>query len=137
MRCIFFILAIICCTSGDAQKKSDPANKFVMLTAQGAEFGLIKSGDGSYSFSYQNGMGNGTDFRKIQFRNKKEAEGFVNKIGKAFSAKEGTSFFIAYSKYKVRLLTEMGCVFMIVNETGQTQSTFRITKDNYNQVNIL
>ncbi len=137
MRTVFFLLAIILCTVGNAQKKVNLSDKMVVLTAEGAEFGLTKATDGTYSFSYQNSMGKGIDLRKIQFRNKKEAEGFINKIGKAFSAKDGESCLLVYPRYKIRLLTEMGVIFMIVNETGQTQSTFRITRDNYSQVNVL
>jgi hypothetical protein len=137
MRFIFLLLAIISCSVGQAQIKSSPADKFVILTAKGAQFGLFKRPDESYFFSYQNGMSSGIDLRKIRFRNKKEAEIFIKKIGKAFSAQDGTSFLVSYPKYKIRLLTEMGVVFMIVNETGLSPSTFRITKENYTQVNIL
>jgi hypothetical protein len=137
MRPVFFLLAIIFCTVSNAQKKVDLSDKMLVLTTEGAEIALTKATDGTYSFSYQNSMGKGPDLRKIQFRNKKEAEGFISKIGKAFSAKDGESCLLVYPKYKIRLLTEMGVIFMIVNESGQTQSTFRITRDNYNQVNVL
>jgi len=137
MKPVFFLLAILFCSGSYAQKKVNLSDKNVELTADGAEFGLTKAPDGTYSFSYLNSMGKGTDPRKIQFRNKKEAEGFISKIGKAFSAKDGESCLLVYPRYKIRLLTQMGVIFMIVNETGQTQSTFRITRDNYSQVNVL
>ncbi len=108
-----------------------------MLTAAGAEFSLTAAADGKYLFSYRNSMGKSNDTSTIVFRNKNEAVDFIHKIGNAFAAKDGTSFYIAYPNYKIRLLTEMNVVFMIVNETGKAQSTFRITKENYTEVNVL
>jgi len=108
-----------------------------MLTAEGAEFVLTAAADGKYLFSYRNTMGRSKDTSTIVFRNKNEAGDFIHKIGNAFAAKDGTSFYIVYPNYKIRLLTEMNVVFMIVNETGKAQSTFRITKENYSEVNVL
>ncbi len=77
------------------------------------------------------------DERNIIFKNKQDIRSFEKKISKALSAKDGTSEVIIYKTYKIRLLTEMGGVFMIVNETGQSQSTLRISKEMYNQVNMI
>ena len=73
----------------------------------------------------------------IIFKNKQHFRSFEKKISRALSAKDGTSDIIMYKSYKIRLLTEMGGVFMIVNETGQSQSTLRISKEMYNQVNMI
>jgi hypothetical protein len=120
-----------------AQTQIVSSKKTGVLTVQGAEFSLIAAGDGKYYFSFHNSMGRSNDTCKIVFTNKKEAQGFINKIGKAFSAKDGTSFYVLYPNYKIRLLTEINVVFMIVDEQGKAQSTFRITKENYSEVNVL
>ena len=77
------------------------------------------------------------DERNIVFKNKQEIRSFEKRISRALSAKDGTSDLIIYKTYKIRLLTEMGGVFMIVNEAGQSQSTLRISKEMYSQVNIV
>jgi hypothetical protein len=120
-----------------AQTKRISSKKTGVLTAEGAEFALTAAGDGTYYFTFHNSMGTSNDTSKIVFRNKKDAQGFINKIGKAFSAKDGTSFYVLYPNYKIRLLTEMNVVFMIVDEQGKAQSTFRFTKENYSEVNLL
>ncbi len=135
----FYLLLVIIFLGGTAytQTKNAAAKKTGRLTAAGAEFALTATNDGKYYFSYQNTMGKSGDTTKIIFSNKKEANDFINKIGKAFSAKDGTSFYIQYHSYKIRLLTEMSVVFMIVDEPGKEQSTFRITKENYGQVQVI
>lgn len=138
MKSFFLLISIFLVgLAGYSQTKMESAKKSGVLTVEGAEFALTAAGDGRYYFSYRNGMGKSTDTSKIYFKSKKEAEDFINKIGKAFSAKDGTSFYLLYPNYKIRLLTEMSVVFMIVNEQGKAQSTFRITKENYGQVNVL
>jgi len=120
-----------------AQTKTVSSKKTGVLTAAGAEFSLTSTSDGKYYFSFHNSMGRSNDTSKIVFKNKKVAGDFINKIGRAFAAKDGTSFYIEYPNYKIRLLTEMNVVFMIVDEPGKAQSTFRITKENYSDVNVL
>ena len=75
--------------------------------------------------------------RMIVFKNKQDILSFENKINRALTAKDGSSDMVIYKSYKIRLLTEVGGVFMIVNETGQPQSTLRISKEMYSQVNTL
>jgi hypothetical protein len=77
------------------------------------------------------------DERNIIYKNKQDFRSFEKKISRALAVKDGTSDIIIYKSYKIRLLTEMGGVFMIVSETGQTQSTLRISKEMYSQVNRL
>jgi hypothetical protein len=108
-----------------------------LLTPVGSDLSLSLLEHGRYSFTYLNSMGGKTDFRSIVFKNKKEAKDFIVNIAKALKAKDGVSCLYTYSNYKIRLLTEIGGVFMIVNETGKSQSTFRITKENCDQVNVL
>jgi hypothetical protein len=138
MKSIFLLIAIVFTgLAGHAQTKTASAKKTGMLTAEGAEFALTAAGDGKYFFSYRNGMSKSNDTSTIVFRDKNEAVDFIHKIGNAFSAKDGSSFYIVYPNYKIRLLNEMNVVFMIVDETGKAQSTFRITKENYTGVNVL
>jgi hypothetical protein len=138
MKSIFLIVAIVLISlTSQAQTKTASAKKTGMLTAEGAEFALTAKADGKYLFSYRNSMGKSNDTSTIVFRDRNVAVDFIHKIGKAFSAKDGTSFYIVYPNYSIRLLTEMNVVFMIVNETGKAQSTFRITKENYTEVNVL
>lgn len=138
MRSMFLLAAIaLIGLTGHAQTKTASAKRTGMLTAEGAEFALTAAADGKYLFSYHNSMGKSNDTSTIVFRNKKEAGDFVHKIGNAFGAKDGTSFYVVYPNYRIRLLTEMNVVFMIVDETGKPQSTFRITKENYTGVNVL
>lgn len=77
------------------------------------------------------------DVRSIIFRNKQEAKSFLGKIGKAMSSKDGVSCVYTFANYRIRLLTEIGGVFMIVDKKGLTQSTLRISKESYSQVNTL
>jgi hypothetical protein len=108
-----------------------------VVTTDDGNLSIVVQKGGTYMFSYQNQMSNKPDLRTIVFKNKQEIKGFEKKISKALSAKDGTSDLITYKTYKIRLLTEIGGVFMIVNEPGQSQSTLRITKEMYNQVNVL
>jgi hypothetical protein len=98
---------------------------------------VVVQKDGKYFFSYQNGMTGKMDQRNIVFSNKQEIRNFERRISRALSAKDGTADLVTYKSYKIRLLTEIGGVFMIVNETGQSQSTLRISKEMYSQVNML
>src|ERR1700712_1128121 len=120
-----------------SQIKEASAQSSKLLTPVGASLSLSQADHGKYSFSYLNAMGDKTDFRYIVFKNKKEAKNFISNLAKALKAKDGISSLFAYTNYKIRLLTEIGGVFMIVNEAGKSQSTFRITKENYDQVNVL
>jgi hypothetical protein len=119
------------------QVKEASTQSAKLLTPVGATLSLSQSDHGKYSFSYLNAMGDKTDFRYIVFKNKKEAKDFVTNIANALKAKDGISSLFTYTNYKIRLLTEIGGVFMIVDESGKSQSTFRITKENYDQVNVL
>jgi hypothetical protein len=134
---VLLVATVLVGLTGHAQTKTTSSKKTGMLTAEGAEFALTAAADGKYLFSYRNSMGRSNDTSRIVLRNKNEAGDFIHKIGDAFAAKDGTSFYIVYPNYKIRLLTEMNVVFMIVNETGKAQSTFRITKGNYTEVNVL
>lgn len=123
--------------SAIAQVKKASAQSPKLLTPVGSTLSLSQADHGKYSFSYLNAMGDKTDFRYIVFKNKKEAKDFIINIAKALKAKDGVSSLFTYTNYRIRLLTEIGGVFMIVNEVGKSQSTFRITKENYDQVNVL
>jgi hypothetical protein len=118
-----------------AQKDAVGVEK--LLTAGDGNLSVAIQKDGKCLFIYQNGMSNKKEERNIVFKNKQEIRAFEKRINNAMSAKDGTSDLIIYKTYKIRLLTEIGGVFMIVNETGQSQSTLRISKEMYNQVNIL
>lgn len=120
-----------------SQVKEASTQSAKLLTPVGATLSLSQSDHGKYSFSYLNSMGDKTDFRYIVFKNKKEAKDFITNLAKALKAKDGVSSLFTYTNYKIRLLKEIGGVFMIVNETGKSQSTLRITKENYDQVNVL
>ena len=119
------------------QVKEASTQSAKLLSPVGSTLSLSQMDHGTYAFSYVNSMGNKTDFRSIVFRNKKEAKSFVGCIDKALKAKDGVSAMCNFTNYQIRLLTEIGGVFMIVNEKGKSQSTFRITKENYDQVNVL
>ena len=119
------------------QVKEASTQSAKLLTPVGAALSLSQLEHGKYSLNYLNGMGNKADFRSILFKNKKEAKTFILCIDKAMKAKDGLSTMCNFTNYQIRLLTEMGGVFMIVAEVGKSQSTFRITKENYDQVNVL
>lgn len=132
---ILFISLLFFFSGGQAQKQAASEEK--VLTAEDGNLSVSVHKDGSCYFMYQNGMSTKKDERNIIFKNKQDIRSFEKKISKALSAKDGTSDLIIYKTYKIRLLTEMGGVFMIVNETGQSQSTLRISKEMYGQVNAL
>ncbi|HLA57632.1 MAG TPA: hypothetical protein VK622_02670 [Puia sp.] len=132
---ILFISLLFVFSGGQAQKEATGADK--VLTAEDGNLSVSIQKDGKCYFIYQNGMSTKKDERNIVFRNKQDIRSFEKKISRALSAKDGTSDLVIYKSYKIRLLTEMGDVFMIVNETGQSQSTLRISKEMYGQVNML
>jgi hypothetical protein len=132
---ILFISFLFVFSMGRAQKEAAGEDK--VLTAAEGNLSVSVKKDGKCYFIYQNGMSTKKDERNIIFKNKQDFRSFEKKISKALSAKDGTSDIITYKSYKIRLLTEMGGVFMIVNETGQSQSTLRISKEMYNQVNMI
>ena len=132
---ILFISLWLAFSSGQAQQETTGTEK--VLTAEDGNLSVSVRKDGKCYFIYQNGMATKKDERNIIFKNKQDIRSFEKKISKALSAKDGTSEVIIYKTYKIRLLTEMGGVFMIVNETGQSQSTLRISKEMYNQVNMI
>ena len=132
---ILFISLIFFFSSGQAQKQAASDEK--VLTAEDGNLSVSVQKDGRCFFVYQNGMSTKKDERNIVFKNKQDFHSFEKKISRALSAKDGTSDIVIYKSYKIRLLTEMGGVFMIVNEAGQTQSTLRISKEMYSQVNSL
>ncbi len=98
---------------------------------------LNKLDHNHYSLNYLNGMNGKGDIRSIVFKNEKEVRSFISSVDKSLKAKDGVTSIIVFPGYKIRLLTEMGGVFMIVNETGKPQATFRITRENYDQMSIL
>jgi hypothetical protein len=120
---------------GQAQKPATGDDK--VLTAEDGNLSVSIKKDGKCYFTYQNGMSTKKDERNIIFKNRQDIRSFEKKISRALSAKDGTSDLITYKSYKIRLLTEIGGVFMIVNEAGQSQSTLRISKEMYSQVNML
>jgi uncharacterized ion transporter superfamily protein YfcC len=132
---ILFISLLFFFSGGQAQTKATGADK--VLTVEEGNLSVSIQKDGKCYFIYQNGMSTKKDERNIVFKNKQEIRSFEKKISKALSAKDGTSDIIMYKSYKIRLLTEIGGVFMIVNETGQSQSTLRISKEMYGQVDTL
>ena len=130
-----FISFLLVISAGQAQKETTGTDK--VLTAEDGNLSVSVQKDGKCYFIYQKGMSTKKDERNIIFKNKQDLRSFEKKISRALSAKDGTSDIIMYKSYKIRLLTEMGGVFMIVNETGQSQSTLRISKEMYNQVNMI
>ncbi len=132
---ILFISFLLFFSAGQAQTKATGADK--VLTVEEGNLSISIQKDGKCYFIYQNGMSTKKDERNIVFKNKQDIRSFEKKISKALSAKDGTSDIIIYKSYKIRLLTEIGGVFMIVNETGQSQSTLRISKEMYGQVDTL
>mgnify|MGYP001550559473 CR=1 FL=1 len=109
------------------------------ITVYGAKLGIVVLSDGHYVFDYTNGLKGGTDFRSIVFKNKVDAKSFIKEIGKAFLLKEGESNTINYSKYEIGLSlgTTTPGVFMVVKEKGLTPSVLDITKEMYDEINIL
>jgi hypothetical protein len=132
---ILFISFLFFLHGGQAQKPATGDDK--VLTAEDGNLSVSIKKDGKCYFTYQNGMSTKKDERNIIFKNRQDIRSFEKKISRALSAKDGTSDLITYKSYKIRLLTEIGGVFMIVNEAGQSQSTLRISKEMYSQVNML
>jgi len=132
---ILFISFLFFFSGGQAQKDATGDEK--VLTAEDGNLTVSVKKDGKCYFTYQNGMSTKKDERNIIFKNRQDIRSFEKKISRALSAKDGTSDIIIYKTYRIRLLTEMGGVFMIVNETAQSQSTLRISKEMYSQVNTL
>jgi len=132
---VLFISFLFVFSGGHAQKEATGNDK--VLTAEDGNLSVSVKKDGKCYFTYQNGMSTKKDERNIIFKNRQDIRSFEKKISRALSAKDGTSDIIIYKSYKIRLLTEIGGVFMIVNETGQSQSTLRISKEMYSQVNML
>ncbi len=134
---ILFSFLFIFYLPGQAQPNTASTGKSKVMTSDEGSLSISAIGNGQYSFSYQNGMSGKTDIRNIVFRNKNDARSFLGKIGKAISSKDGVSSVFIYANYRIRLLTEMGGVFMIVDEKGLSQSTLRISKESYSQANTL
>jgi len=132
---ILFISFLFFLHGAQAQKPATGDEK--VLTAEDGNLSVSIKKDGKCYFTYQNGMSTKKDERNIIFKNRQDIRSFEKKISRALSAKDGTSDLITYKSYKIRLLTEIGGVFMIVNEAGQSQSTLRISKEMYSQVNML
>jgi hypothetical protein len=116
---------------------ADAGAKPKVLAGDGVKYSLTVYDDGKYIFSYQNNMSGKADLRDIIFINKKEAKKFISRIGGAFHSKDGSAKMFSYSNYQIRLLTEIGGVFMMVNEAGQGRSTFRISDEMFKQLDIL
>ena len=124
------------CLSAKPQVPDESIHKTIKeFKAEGASLSLHVD-NGKYSFTYQNSMSRKLDLRAIEFSTKKGANAFVNSIGKAVSAEDGTSSVLNYPNYRIRFLTEIGDVFMIVNEKNRDQATFKITSKNYSQLKI-
>jgi hypothetical protein len=132
---ILFISFLFAFSCSQAQKNVTGDEK-VFKTDDGNLSVSVKK-HGTCIFIYQNGISTKKDERQIVFKNEQSIRSFEKKLSRAMSAKDGTSGVIYYKSYKIRLLSEMGGVFMIVNETGQSQSTLRVSKEMYSQVNIL
>lgn len=132
---ILFISFIFFFSASQAQKVEAGTEK--VLTAEDGNLSVSVQKDGKCFFTYQNGMATKKDERNIVFKNKQDIRSFEKKISRALTAKDGTSDMVVYKSYKIRLLTEIGGVFMIVNEAGQPQSTLRISREMYGQVNAL
>lgn len=122
---------IILCLNGFAQH---PAEERV-LTPGSSPLSVSTMKDGKYIFSYENGMTNKKDKREIVFANKTNARNFVSAIGVSIKSKDGSVKLFTYKNYSIRLLSELGSVFMIVHTTGLSQSTLRISKECYDQIN--
>jgi hypothetical protein len=135
MKTLFIFISIFAFSFGRAQMNTTGAEK--ILTAEDGNLSVAIKKNGQCYFVYQNGMSTKKDKRNIVFKNKQDIRSFEKRLSRALSAKDGSSDIIQYKLYKIRLLTEIGGVFMIVSETGQTQSTLRISKEMYSQVNAL
>jgi hypothetical protein len=134
---ILFGFLFLICSTGHAQQNTASVGNSKILTSDDTPLSISAVGNGKYSFSYQNEMSGKPDVRSIIFRNKQEAKTFLGKIGNAMSSKDGVSCVYTFANYRIRLLTEIGGVFMIVDEKGLTQSTLRISRESYSQVNTL
>jgi hypothetical protein len=132
---ILIISFLFILVTGHTQNVATGVDK--VLTAEDGNLSVSIQKGGKCYFIYQNGMSTKKDERMIVFKNKQDILSFENKINRALTAKDGSSDMVIYKSYKIRLLTEVGGVFMIVNETGQPQSTLRISKEMYSQVNTL
>ena len=108
-----------------------------ILAADRLKGSLWHYDDGKYIFSYQNNISGEKDIRKIIFSNKKDAKLFIARIGQCIHSKDGTAKMFSYLNYQIRLLTEIGGVFMMVNEKEQSRSAFRISDDMYKELDIL
>ena len=116
-----FISFSLVISNGWAQVNKSTADR--IITAEDGTLSVSLRKNGQCYFAYQNGMSTKKDERNIIFKNKQDIRSFEKKLSRALSAKDGTSDIIIYKTYRIRLLTEIGGVFMIVNETGQTQAT--------------
>lgn len=134
MRSIQLILTVLLIV---LTSNSDAGPQPKVLAGDGVKYALTVYDDGKYVFSYQNNMTRKTDLRDIIFINKKEAKKFISHIGGAFHSKDGSAKMFSYSNCQIRLLTEIGGVFMMVKEAGRGRSAFRITDEMYKQLNIL
>ena len=128
---VLFIFLFVLASYGQSGTKSR------ILAADNLSYSLTGYSDGKYIFSYENNISGEKDIREIIFRNKKDAKLFMARIGQSIHSKDGTGKMFSYLNYQVRLLTEIGGVFMMVNEKGQSRSAFRITDDIFKQLDIL
>ncbi len=134
MKLIFLSLVLFSWVlTPNGQSKTDAK----ILTADGLKYSLSVDRNGEYIFSYQNDITGETDIRKVIFRNKKDAKQFLITIGLAIHSKDGRTKKFSYFNYQIRILTEMGRAFMMINETGQSRATFQISDDVYREINIL
>ena len=136
------LLAIISLNmfSASAQLVVTHSGKSKEITVYGAKLGIVVLSNGRYIFDYTNELKGGTDFRSIKFKNKADAKSFVSEIGKAFALGDGEHNTIKYSNYEISLsisLSNSSNVYMIVKEKDMTPSVLDITKEMYNQVNII
>src|SRR5712672_677255 len=104
---ILFISFLVLFSVGHAQSNANQADKLMVLTAEDGNLSIAIQKDGKCIFTYKNGMSNKKDIRNIIFKNKQDVLNFEKKIGKALSAKDGTSALIQYKTFKIRLLTEI------------------------------
>ena len=75
--------------------------------------------------------------RQITFLSRTDAKKFIDKIGLAFLSADGVFFVFEYADCKIRLLSEMDMVFMIVQEKGKNHATLRLLKGDYEKINVL
>ena len=129
---VLFVIGVFVMLSSSCYTQDTTGRK--LLTPESAILSITTMKNGKYVFSYENSMENKNDLREIVFADRKKAQQFVSAIGATIKSKDGSARLYNYKDYSIRLLSEMGNVFMIVKKTGLSQSTLRISRETYNPI---